>query len=327
MVMQFVDDIRIYDFGFNILAQTNRFTSTSWAVKYNAVGTLEAHFPLTGDVVPLIMSNNYLVITQGNNAAIITGRQAGADFAVFGRTCNWLLSKRVTPDFDQLTGTVEALTRGFVQTAFADVDNFVLGDQIGLTNTINFWRNTYNPTLDVVSDCLANDGAGHRVVFDPARQQWIYEVQKGVELPLIISEANKNVCDTEITDDCLDYCTGGWYEQQTEAAEGETAPEPQWVYLPGDTSKTGIYRWECTLSGGNESEAKSSLQAKKRNSQTSVKSNSLLCGKDYNLGDIVRVQIQKGQYQTTVKKRITGVNIRYAQGNTGEQPAFEDLEG
>lgn len=322
-----MNDLRFYDFEFNLLLQTNKFTSASWKIAYNDIGTFEGHFALSSDVLPLVMQNKYLVVKQGDCAAIITCKQAGTDFAVFGRTCNWLLGKRITPDFDQLTGTVEQLTRGFVETAFADVDNFVLGTEIGLVNEINFWRNTYNPTIDVVKECLANDGAGHAVVFDTQNKQWVYTVLKGQELPLIISESNKNAYDTEITEDCLDYCTGGWYEKQEEAAEGEETPEPVWTQITNDETKTGIYRWECVLSGSNESEAKSNLAEQKWNNETSVKSRNLICGRDYNLGDIVRVQIQKGQYRTTVKKRITGVNIRYAQGSTGEQPVFEDLEG
>ncbi len=325
--MQFTDDIRIYDFEFNLIQQTNTYNSASWSLKYNDAGTFEGHFPISVDIVPLIMGNDYLVIAQGENAAIITGRQAGTDFAVFGRTCSWILSRRVTPDFDQLTGTAETLTRGFVQTAFADVENFVLGPEFGLTKELKFWRNTYNPTLDVVTDCLAEDGAGHRVVFDTKNKQWVYQVYKGQELPLIISEANKNAYDTEITDDCLDFYTGGWYEQKSETQEGETDGGSTWIYIPGVSEKTGIYRWECTLSGSNESEAKSSLRTKRRKNETAVKSRDLILGRDYGLGDIVRVQIQKGQYQTTVKKRITGVNIRYEQGGTGQQPVFSDLEG
>lgn len=314
-------DIWVYTWEFELLHIEPRYISANWTIHYNGIGTFEGRFGLDSEIVPIVMQNKYLVVKQGTKTAIVTGTIINNDLAVFGRTCNWLLTRRTTPNFKSINGNVQTLTRNIVSTAFSDVSNFNLGEIISWqTKTIDFWRNTYNPTADVVKECLDNDGAGHEVVFDTLNKQWIYRVMHGNELPLIVSEANKNAYDTQINEDILDFYTAGYYEKQPEDTEAES----EWIYISGE--KTGIYKWECRLNGGNLSEARTDLNNKKAVSETSLKSYNLKFGIDYELGDIVRVQIQKGQYRTTVKKRITGVNIWYEQASTGEQPIFEDLE-
>lgn len=318
-----MNDIQIYDYEFNLLFQTNKFTSLNWSLKYNDIGTFEGHFSLDTELLPIIMNHTYLIAKQGDLTAIITGNQASGDLAVFGRTCNWILTKRITPKVLQCTETVETLTRMFVENAFVDVNNFVLGEKINLTNKIDFLRDNRTVTFDIVKECLDADEAGHEIIFDIVDKKWVYQVKKGQELPLIMSEANKNAYNTELSGDCLDYFSVGWYEKQPET--GITDSESEWLKVSSDITKTGIYCWETILSGKNDSEAKTDLAKKKIRSETVVNSRNIFCGKDYHLGDIVRFQIQKGQYQTTVKQRITGVNIWYEQGNYGERPVFEEL--
>ena len=48
-------------------------------------------------------------------------------------------------------------------------------------------------------------------------------------------------------------------------------------------------------------------------------------GTDYNLGDIVRVQLLRGNKRETVRKRISGVEILKSNGYTDEQPIFEEV--
>lgn len=316
-----MQDIRIYDFEFNLLHIENRFTSSNWRVMYNDVGTFETHFDLDNDVVPIILGNKYLVAVQGNQAAIITGKLAINDLTVFGRTCNWILSRRVTPDFTK-NDTAEVIARELVTDAFSDVANFTLGDLAGFSTPINFWRNTYNPTHEVIRDCMLNDNGGHEVTFDTVNKQWVFRCLKGVELPLIISEDNRNAYDTEYSEDMLNHYTAGWYETHPEIDDGEIVTD--WIYLPGDTSKTGIYRWETRLTGETESEANSDLKNKRYEEKVLAKLYNLKYGTDYNLGDTVRIQVKKGAFKTTVQRRITGVNLWYEHNNIGEQPIFEE---
>lgn len=350
-------DLFFYDFEFNLRHIARNYISTEWIVKYNGVGTFEAHFAVTSDVVPLLMEDDiveaegktlrqkrYIAVRQGAHTAIITGKSLGEDFTVYGRTANWILTRRTVPKFKQQTQDVQTLVKWFAggfptssqysqnlqNCGFHDLfqdGTFIFGTDITPGSAIKFWRNTQNPLEKVVSECLARIGAGHRVEFDPENKKWVLQLLQGRELPLIISESNKNAYASQIDEDCLEYYTCGWYEEQPEAEEGSgSAPESVWKFIPGDTAKTGIYRWECVLSGTSLSDARSELEKKTWSSSIQAKAHGLALGEDYQLGDIVRVQVSKGKYKTTVKKRITGVTLRFAQEGDAQQPEFSDVE-
>ena len=106
-------------------------------------------------------TSGYFTYEIENNQAIITGKSAFADFTLFGRTPNFILSKRVTPNFTKKEGTIEEICADIVSDAFFDVENFVVKRTSGFTNSINFWRNVYNPTFKVISECLDREKAGH----------------------------------------------------------------------------------------------------------------------------------------------------------------------
>ena len=88
-----MEDIRIYDYEFNLLHIEHDIVSCNWTIHENAIGSFEMHFPLTSNLISVIMQNRYLVAVQGKKQAIITGRQVNTEGVLYGRTCNWLLSR------------------------------------------------------------------------------------------------------------------------------------------------------------------------------------------------------------------------------------------
>ena len=90
---------------------------------------------------------------------------------LYGRTINWLLSRRTIPSFNSadlgLTSTdAESISRWVIEQAFDDVANFIHGDVVGFATQESFWRQVTNPVFEVVRDCLELAGAGHEVFFD-----------------------------------------------------------------------------------------------------------------------------------------------------------------
>ena len=85
-----MQDIRVYDFEFNLLHIENRYISSNFDLMYNDVGSTEYHFPIQSDILPVIMENDYLVLIQGDKQSIVTGKKITSDLAVIGRTCNWI---------------------------------------------------------------------------------------------------------------------------------------------------------------------------------------------------------------------------------------------
>lgn len=321
-------DFRLYDFEFNLLYIENECMSAEWYFKYNGIGTFEGHFKLNGERIRILDENPYIVIIQGDYQAIITGRQIiGNELILYGRTVNWLLSKRVTPKFStyrlDIGTNAEDIARWAVKSAFADVDNFVLADRIGLEYSGHFWRNVYNPTSDVIADCLKNAGAGHRLVFDRDTKTWIFSIYKGTQNPLTISVGNKTAYSMVYDEDLQDYCSGGWYEA-SEGEEGNSESESIWKNISNDDGKTGIYRWESVISASSESEVRSILKKREKTKDCQLKSSGVRYGVDYNLGDTVRVQYEYGDYKVSKKQRISGVRIWLECANEGQLPTFEE---
>ena len=311
-------DLRFYDFNFNLLAIENKFTYLGFLKKYNGVGTFEAHFPITSKILKLVLENEYLLVLWGSNQAIITGKQVGNKLVLYGREPTWLLTRRVTPKFSTVSGTPEKICADIVRNAFSDVENFVVERFENNFETINFWRNVYNPTEKVVSECLDRAGAGHRVYADIKNKNWVYQVVMGKERELIISSANKNAYNASYVEDFQDHVNGGWYESYSNGNDGEA----QWKFI--DSPKTGIYRWIGVLGGDSESDAKASLNTRKWEKEISVETKNIKYGKDYSLGDTVKLQVCFGNFKTTVIKKVKGVQMAVENGIYTENPVFAD---
>ena len=382
-----MEDVRIYDFEFNLLHIEHDIASCNWTFHENAVGTFEMHYPLRSRLTQIALTHRYLVAVQGGKQAIITGKQADTEGVLYGRSCSWILTRFCVAeqfDTDSLynAGTISAkdaqtVCRYIVNKATAGITNFAV-----LLNGADTFGDVYvenkgvTSVFDLVSDCLNKDGAGHEVRFDIKNKRWTFRPSKGAELPVILSDGNRNAYDTEYTEDIQDYFSGGWYEQEMQDMGGWDAAansprlvdaqsanfakayrvtaagtrfgitfaendyivcdnkqgtwkkaekiESFWVHIP--SAKTGIYAWETEIPGSTEDEAKKGLAGRAVSRETKAKATGLSYGKDYNLGDIVTVQIDKGGFKSSDKRKITGVNLWYEDNDIGEQPIMEGLE-
>lgn len=381
-----MEDIRVYDFEFNLLHIEHDFVSANWSLKYNNIGTFEGHFPLKSGIVPVIMNNRYLVIIQGDKQAIVTGVQAESDFAIYGRTVNWLLTKRTVAKFktEDLKGTTLPKIAGHVlEESFIINENYPVKD-MKLEWTVDFdigrfWRNTRNSAYDVIHDlCVRANHSGHELRFDHRIHKWILHLYQGKELPLMVSEANRNAKSITFTRDCLDFATDGWYERaMVDKGEWDASNNsPKIDFTKSDTSRMyeyyrvsvdgtqngvnyksgdfilcgadgyfnkvteinpvwerisnselkGIYRWEEKLTGTTPTEAWDNLAKKKMNEDISAELQKMKFGEDYNLGDVVRVQMKCGDSLFTYKKRIAEISVGYENNLKTIQPLFSDDE-
>ena len=172
-------DIRIYDFDFNLLSIMSDIISSSWTIKYNNIGTYEGHFRLNDRICDILLGTPYIILTEGENQAVCTGKIAENELLICGRTLNWLLKKRVLPPFKtreifgdefQNPKTIldYVLTRSFLSPPKIDEDgnfientvdekrkvsNFNLSSYIHPEKlTRHFWRNSANSTDEIVHD-------------------------------------------------------------------------------------------------------------------------------------------------------------------------------
>lgn len=306
--------LRFYDFEFNLLGVENNIIKVRWTILYNGTGTFEAHLPLTSSVAEIVTENRYIVAVQNGFSAIIVGKEFSDELVLYGRTCNWILSKRVIDGFEKTAIKPAEYAVQTALSAFSDVSNFV-SENVPDSEDVEFEHGD-GLLSELVVDCLKVAELGHELVFDIKNKSWVLNILKGNESELIFSEGHRNAYSTKGAFDIIDLATCGRYIENGD--NGDVAK-----IVVKDEEKTGIYRWEARLMANNEAAAQNELAGKDEKNEITMNVQGVKFGKDYCLGDTVRVQLIKGDYRHTQKRRIKGVEIRMEQGIYTEQPIFE----
>lgn len=335
-----MDDIRFYDFEFNLLHIEHKIVSVNWTLYFNDIGSFELHLPHSPRLKKLF-DNKYTVAVQGNLQAIITGRQCVKNECVFyGKTVNWLLSKRVCLPFKlsetEISHDVESIARYAAEEGFGDLISdgvLTFGERVVAEGELpsdgyNFWRNTANSCSDVIKDCLDDGKLGHELRFDVQSKQWIFSVLPYRENNIILSEANRNAYENTYSSDLQSAAYGGYYEVPSYTEEdketGEiTEYEAEWKHISAPDAPSGIYYWEEVLSGESASEARTSLKSKKIKEEFTSKVRKLKFNIDYMLGDFVRIQTDFPEISATNKCQIIGVNLWHEHNNEGAEPILQ----
>ncbi len=380
-----MEDVRFYDFDFNLLHIEHDIFSCNWTLYENDIGRFEMHFPLESPLVSVMMDNRYMVAVQGDKQAIITGRSLGDEAVLYGRSCNWILTRFCIPeaiDTEVLAENGE-IPDCSAQTVCAYLVGKVLGDLIVVeTNEekefgpVSLKNQSMSTVFEAVQSSMEQAGGGHRIFFDVDRKQWVFIATKGQTLTAVFSEENKNAFDMAYTEDLQDYASGGWYTQKMEDMgnwnAGENSPKlvnnnaenfakGYYVSVAGakfgitfgkgdyivckDQSgawekaekiedfvveippkMTGMYGWMAALDGETETDARKDLATKDVQRDITSKMHGFRLGQDYDLGDLVWVEIKKGPYRRSQIKKITGVRLWYEQNDIGEEPIMEEAE-
>ena len=207
-------DVIFYDFDFNRLADFPRFVSLNFDKKYCGYGTAELHFSLAEtEVIELLENNPYMFFTAGEDSAIVTGWKIGEDVAVFGRTPEWLLTKRGVEEFSQNNVTSEKIARHAVASAAGDF--VTLGELAELGTAQSYSTDKVRVLYDVVCEVLDGQNLGFRVVPDIAAKQFVFLVYSGEESLCLLSPSNRTAYDMEYTVEKQDMATNsGWYERR-----------------------------------------------------------------------------------------------------------------
>ena len=207
-------EIVFYDFDFNRLGDFPRFISLNINKKYCGVGTAELHFSLAETkVIKLLEENPYVFFYAGENAVIVTGWQLGEDIAIFGRTPEWLLTKRGVEALGEITAKAEVVARTAVNRAAGDF--VVLGDILDVGAEVVYSTDKVRVLADVVCEVLKPWGLGFRLVPDINLKKFVFSVYLGEESLCMISPSSRTAYDMTYTVEKQDKATNsGWYEQK-----------------------------------------------------------------------------------------------------------------
>lgn len=313
-----MEDIRIYDFDFNLLDIESKIVSTSHRIYFNDIGKAEIHLPENTKAAEVLFDNRYLLMTQGEKQAIITGVQLGTECIIYGRTPNWILTRKVLAPVTEQTVSAEEFVRSAVSKAFEESDSFVLGDLCGIEDELVVNEESYVSLADSVKSILDGIGAGHRVRFDIKNKKWIFEVLKGEKRPLVISESNLNCYGTEYMFDLQNYFSLGVYKLR----ESQTEDSPIWEEIKTE-EKSGLYKWETVLYSSCEADAKRELEKSRIEESITAKLREIKCGKDYELGDSLKVKFAKGDLKRTKELKVIGADFWNEANDSGEMPILE----
>lgn len=373
-----MNDIRIYDYEFNLLHIEPNIMSAYWILKYNDIGTFEGTFPLTSGICDVVMKNKYLILVQGELQSLITAYLADTKLTVYGKTLNWILTRRTFQAFDAASLSLTNKQPGtianyIVSSAFSDVDNFDCVNLIESASDIDFDSTSRDVVSSLVKSCLEKGGFGHRVRVDILNKKWIFETYAGRELPLIITEADRNFTDVSISDDAQNFFNSAWYNMELKdmgnwyiynaISPPSQRPSNYGTYyhivnqtnydyqnypngaylvcthksgawsvfselptvedkLQGDL--TGIYDWDTFCSSTTIPETQTELSDKKWTHTLKGSPVRLKYNIDYSLGDIVRIQVQKGSYTEDAYKTVSSVDIWWENGSIGQKMNFEE---
>lgn len=312
-----IQDVRFYDFDFNLVYIISDWVSLNWELKYNGVGTFEMQLPASSPVLKFIKGRGNLIAVQGDKQAIITGIMLDDYITLHGRTPNWLLSKRVVMPFEMgEKKDIETIIRLRMGEAFDISDNLELGALAGGFEVLEeFALKSPRDMLTFVTDNLDGTGAGHRLTFEPLKHRWLFEVYRGEEKGIILSQANNNAYYPRYTQDILDKADGICYKDKATGG---------YVTIPA-TGK-GILRWYKIGKADNKADATDELKKLKDNSSLTFETTHIKYGTDYRLGDVFPVETEFGGNKVRKLSRVKSVRIWNEALNTGQSPEFEQVE-
>ncbi len=342
--------IRVYDFDYNLLAETEHAFSSEWELKFNGIGSYEGSFDINSDFTKVFAENMYLILCEDDNQAICVGRRISDKLTVYGRTPEWLLSKRVVLPFktSEIFGTdtytdpetiilhllneaykapkkiaEDGSTNGSINTD-AVCGDFVIPEPIGAEKlTRHFWRNSANPLSDVIKDLCDLWGCGYKLTFNHKNKCWDFSFVFGEKRDIVISKSLKNAYDMSLNDSLLDMANGGIFKVYT----GEDAEEENYGYIQTENEVCkGMLYWETVLaSASGVSEAEKFLNTSMEKKTIDCEITGAVYGEDYSLGDEIRVQFEAGPFRTTLRLKVAGISIINSSSGKSIKPVFSAL--
>ena len=222
-----MEDVRFYNFECKLLHIEHRLSSCNWTFYENDIGTFEMHFSLDSALSSVLAENPYLVAVQGEKQAIVTGYQLLEEGVLYGRSCNWLLTKFLIAEtfntkslFDNKViadENAETVCKYLLSVGMGQIESVVFEENQSVKFGDVFLENAgISSVFDLVKTCMSKAGGGHTLRFDMANKRWIFSLTKGEKLAVSLSEDNQNAYDVEYLSDLLDFSSGGYYQQEIE---------------------------------------------------------------------------------------------------------------
>ncbi len=217
-----MNDIRIYDFSFRLLYIVHNVKSAYWSLSYNDIGTFEGVFLKDDKLIDVLFSNDHLILAQGNLKAIVTGKRLEKTVTIYGRTPNWILTRRVVKPF---SATLLKQSGAISDTSLQSVSGYLLGEtfsdvpefSVTVPDDIDasaFEKENIGTFFDAIKDGISPLGLGHEVRLLIPEKKWELRIFKGRERAKILSHENRNFKDVTLSEDMQNAFTSGFYKKE-----------------------------------------------------------------------------------------------------------------
>ncbi len=319
-------DIRFYDFDFNLLYILPPYTlrdcrgykAVHAEPSFNGNGSFECTFN-DPELKKIIEEKKDTILVMWNDfqGFLTSFKWSSKENLITGMHLNGLLHRAVIPSLEEATVNPEQCARDSVS---KNIPWLTLGDEQGIESEISYAQEKYMRADEFLEELFELAGLGYKIFADIPNKKFVFECLKSEETQLMLSEGNLNIYDVELTYINKNLAFGGWYfAKQPDDEEGNSV-DSVWTYITLDESKEGIYKIDTVLGSTTETEAMNELKALKSKYETTGNTKEIQFGKDYKLGDIVRMQIEG----VTVRKRISGVQM-WNEKSYGEMPIFTEV--
>lgn len=212
-----MQEIKIYDFNFNLLASDFKCVSFDWDIRYNSIGTFEGVFTLDSPVCDVCSKNEFTVCVQGENQGIVTRVNVENDRIVLsGRSMNYILEKRICMPFSSsdygMDVTATQMVAKLVETHCGDFMEVLAVPDLELVR--RFARYEARPLSEIVSEILATANCGHFVKFNTDEKKWQFGCLTPVYTDIVLSKPDNSLENGNYVRNTDTYSACGLFKQK-----------------------------------------------------------------------------------------------------------------
>lgn len=318
-------DIRFYDFQFNLLyilapfSKDTGYRSINAEKNLNGSGALEIVFsdPELKKIVEEYKDT--LLVSWRGFWGFITSWRWDKDLRLCGMHLNGLLHRSVIPPTNgEITGDIKTLLKDAIEINIPWLEWEETGEK---EYNITYKQDSYTLADGYIEGMLDLSGTGYEITADVKNKSFKFHHIEKRENPLMLSQSNLNAYDFETTYINKELAFGGWYKEEQEEDQEGNKPDAIWKYISTDSSKEGIYKIDCVLSATTFNDAQNELLKKRVKYEVLAKTKDIEYGKDYAIGDVIRVQDEG----VSLKKLVSGVRI-WDENGYGEEPILTDFK-
>lgn len=307
-------DIRFYDLDFNLLrilppfADTRGYKAIITQQNFNDCGSLEIVFR-DDELKQLVEEyrDNMLIVWNGFEGFMTSDKFTDTEYRITGMHLNGLLHRAVIKATTEKNDTVGNIAR----TAAEQISWLTVDTSTDITTKVTYGTDKPKKADEFLQNLFTAGKCGYEIKADIKNKKYVLKLINTAQNDLMLSKANLNVYNVETMYIGKEKAFGGWYKNGDDV----------WSYITTDSTKSGIHILDTVLSAETEAEAQNELKRCKAEYEITADTCNIEYGKDYNIGDIIRVQ----ENGITKRQLVSGIE-RYRENGYAEQPILTDYE-